>query len=87
MPKPPMLDIRGKPDEELFKLYKQVDELYHQGKTIKTREHKSGWPAIIIECDKLRLLTDTLSAEKWWAMHQKADHPGESSQSRLSDHA
>lgn len=60
------VDIRALPTEEKFKRYEEVHELWLQGKKITRAEHKSGFPAITIDCDDIHLLTDCLSLESWW---------------------
>jgi hypothetical protein len=56
-------------DAEKEKVYEQVDALFLQGKAIKVKEHKSGFPAITIDAEDIHILTDILSLEQWW--HQK----------------
>ncbi len=67
----PREDIRGLSDEEKVKRYEEVDRLFHQGKKVAVRQHKSGFPAITIDCESIRLLTDCLSLEDWWHKHNK----------------
>ena len=57
------------PDAEKEKVYEEVHALFLQGKAIKVREHKSGFPAITIDAEDIHILTDILSLEQWW--HQK----------------
>ncbi len=58
-------DIRLAPDEEKEKVYEEIHALFLQGKGIKMREHKSGFPAITVDCQDFHLLTDCLSLEAW----------------------
>jgi len=60
-------DIMLAPDEEKEKQYEEVHALFLQGKPIKVREHKSGFPAITVDCEDIHLLTDIISLELWWA--------------------
>ena len=60
-------DIRLSPDEEKEKVYDQINELYLQGKAIKVREHRSGFPAVTVDTEGIHLITDCISLEQWWA--------------------
>ena len=62
-------DIMLDPDAEKDNVYEQVHALFLQGKAIKVREHKSGFPAVTIDAEDIHILTDILSLEQWW--HQK----------------
>ena len=62
----PRVDIRGASDEEKHRHYGAVDALYRRGKTVKVKEHKSGFPAVTVVCEYIHLLTDCLSLETWW---------------------
>jgi len=59
-------NIMLKTDEEKEKIYEQIDHLYRQGKKVIIKEHKSGFPAISIDCEDISVITDILSLEKWW---------------------
>jgi hypothetical protein len=60
-------DIRALPDDEKAKVYEQVDAKYLEGKEAKTAAHKSGFPAITIDCDDIHVIADILSLEQWWS--------------------
>ena len=60
-------DIRLDADEEKEKVYDQINNLYLQQKVIKVREHRSGFPAVTVDCEDIHILTDILSLERWWA--------------------
>ena len=60
-------DIRSDPDEEKEKVYDQIDERYLQGKPITVKEHKSGFPAVSVDCEGIHIITDIISLERWWA--------------------
>lgn len=62
-------DIMLDPDAEKEKVYEQVHALFLQGKEVKVREHKSGFPALTIDAEDIHILTDIFSLEQWW--HQK----------------
>jgi len=63
-------DIRSKSDEEKERRYEEVDTLFHKGKEVTLKEHRSGFPAVTLDCGHIHLLTDCLSLESWWARHK-----------------
>lgn len=71
MPRVQRLNIMGESDEEKHKHYEAVDVLYRKGKEVKTKEHRSGFPAITVDCENIHLLTDCLSLETWFATFAK----------------
>jgi len=68
---PQRLDIRGASDEEKHKHYERVDALYRQGKAVRIKEHRSGFPAVTVDCGDIHLLTDIISLETWWTAFGK----------------
>ena len=64
-------DIRLDPDEEKAKVYEQIDALFKKGKDVKIKEHRSGFPAIAVDCEDIHILTDCLSLEAWQANRRK----------------
>jgi len=60
-------DIMMSPGEEKEKVYDQIHALYHQGKEARIREHRSGFPAVTVDCEDIHILTDIISLEQWWA--------------------
>jgi len=66
-------DIRLSPDEEKEKVYDQIHALYHQGKEARIREHKSGFPAVTVDCEDIHILTDIISLEQWWAKQKQKE--------------
>ena len=66
-------DIRSSPDEEKEKVYDQIHALYHQGKEARIREHKSGFPAVTVDCEDIHILTDIISLERWWAKQKQKE--------------
>ena len=66
-------DIRLKPDEEKEKVYCQIQALYLTGKPVSMKEHKSGFPAVTVDCEDIHILTDILSIEQWWAKLKARD--------------
>ena len=61
------------PDEEKYEIYRQIDQLYQKGKHVTTKEHRSGFPAITIDCEEIHVLTDCLSLEEWNRKEKKGD--------------
>ena len=59
-------DILLDPDAEKEKVYEQINDLFLQGKPVKVRQHKSGFPAVTIDAEDIHILTDILSLEQWW---------------------
>jgi len=60
-------DIMLDPDEENGRVYQQINNLFLQGKYVKVQEHKSGFPAVTVDCEDIHILTDIISLEQWWA--------------------
>ena len=65
--------IMDKPDEEKEKVYDQIHALYHKGKEARIREHKSGFPAVTVDCEDIHILTDIISLEQWWAKQKEKE--------------
>ncbi len=61
-------DIRLQPDKEKEKVYEEIHSLFLQGKKVQMEEHKSGFPAVTVDCEDIHILTDILSVERWWQM-------------------
>ncbi|GAJ05467.1 unnamed protein product, partial [marine sediment metagenome] len=66
-------DIRSFPDEGKEKVYDQIHSLFHQGKEARIREHKSGFPAVTVDCEDIHILTDSISLEQWWAKQKQKE--------------
>ncbi len=64
-------DIMLDSDEEKEKVYEQIHALYLQGKSVKVKEQKSGFPAVTVDCEDIHILTDIISLEQWWAKKKK----------------
>ena len=77
MPRVRRVDIILASDEEQYKHYEAVDALYRQGKEVSIKEHKSGFPAVTVDCGDIHLLTDCLSLEAWWTTFGKQRTPPE----------
>ena len=59
-------DLRGKPDEEKVAIYDDISRRWLNGARVKSREHKSGFPAITVDCEDIHILTDCLSVESYF---------------------
>ncbi len=59
-------DIMLNQDEEKGKVYEKINDLFLQGKPVKVKEHKSGFPAVTVDCEDIHILTDIISLEQWW---------------------
>jgi len=66
-----MLDPNG----EKEKVYEEINDLFLQGKHVKVKEHKSGFPTVTVDCGDIHILTDIISLEQWWAKKKKAEQP------------
>jgi len=66
-------DIRSKPNEAKEKVYCQIQAHYLTGKAVSMKEHKSGFPAVTVDCEDTHIITDILSIEQWWAKLKQRD--------------
>jgi hypothetical protein len=64
-------DIRLSPDEEKEEAYKLIDGLVELGVPVTVKEHRSGFPAVTVDCGEVHILTDILSLEAWSAKKKK----------------
>ena len=60
-------DIRLALDEVKRETYELIDSLFEVGISVSIKEHKSGFPAVTVDCGAVHILTDILSLEEWWA--------------------
>lgn len=66
-------DIRLQPDKEKEKVYEEIHALFLQGKKVQMEEHKSGFPAVTVDCEGIHILTDILSLEGWWHKQKRLE--------------
>ena len=66
-------DILLDPDEDKERVYEQIHTLYRQRKSVNVREHKSGFPAVTVDCEDIHILTDIISLEKWWSKKKEQE--------------
>ena len=59
-------DIMLDQDGEKGKVYEKINDLFLRGKPVKVKEHKSGFPAVTVDCEGIHILTDIISLEQWW---------------------
>ena len=64
-------DIGLASDEEKEQTYKLIDGLVELGIPVSVKEHRSGFPAVTVDCGEVHILTDILSLEAWWAKKKK----------------
>jgi len=64
-------DIRLASVEEKEETYKLIDGLAEVGVPVAVKEHRSGFPAVTVDCGEVHILTDILSLEAWWAKKKK----------------
>jgi hypothetical protein len=65
-------DLRLASVQEKEETYKLIDGLANLGITVSIEEHKSGFPAVTVDCGDVHILTDILSLEEWRAKQKKA---------------
>ena len=65
-------DIMLQPDEEKEKVYEEVHALFLQGKNVQMGEHKSGFPAVTVDCEDIHIRTDIISMEQWWGKRKES---------------
>jgi hypothetical protein len=65
-------DLRLASIQEKEETYKLIDGLAELGITASIKEHKSGFPAVTVDCGDVHILTDILSLEEWWAKQKEA---------------
>ena len=58
-------DIRLKPAEEKERIYLKIDTLWQLGVGVSIEQHRSGFPAVTVDCGDVHILTDILSLEEW----------------------
>ena len=66
-------DMRLDPVDEKEKVYEQIHALYLKGKSIRVKEHKSGFPAVTVDCEDIHIITDIISLEQWWAKKKEQE--------------
>ena len=66
-------DIMLKPKEEKERECLKIDTLFQLGIGVSIKEHKSGFPAVTVDCGDVHILTDILSLEEWWAKKKQIE--------------
>ena len=66
-------DIMLKPKEEKERVYLKIDTLVQLGMEVSIKEHKSGFPAVTVDCGDVHILTDILSLEEWWVKKKQIE--------------
>lgn len=62
---PKRKNIMLKPVAEKEGVYGQIDALFAQGEEVKHGAHRSGFPAVYVDCGDIHIITDILSLEDW----------------------
>ena len=52
--------------------YEEIHKLYKSGVSVSVKEHRSGFPAVTVDCGDIHILTDCLSLEEWWGKMKEA---------------
>jgi len=60
-------DIMAASVEEKEETYKLIGGLVELDVPVAVKEHRSGFPAVTVDCGEIHILTDILSLEAWWA--------------------
>jgi hypothetical protein len=68
---PKRKDIRLASDGEKEETYKLIDQLAELKIPVSVEEHRSGFPAVTVDCGEVHILTDIISLEQWQARKQK----------------
>ena len=61
-------DLRLETEEEKEKIYDHIRTLFLQGEPIKLQVHKSGFPAVTVDCYNIHITSDWSNIEAWWLM-------------------
>ncbi|MBA7658663.1 hypothetical protein ES703_66622 [subsurface metagenome] len=72
MPRVNRKDLMLAPVPVKEEMYEEIHKLYKSGIAVSHKEHRSGFPAITVDCGDIHILTDCLSLEDWWAKKKEA---------------
>ena len=64
-------DIRLASDREKEETYNLIDQLAELKIPVSVKEHRSGFPAVTVDCGEVHILTDIISLEQWQARKQR----------------
>ena len=59
-------DIRGSSKSEKEAAYLRINTLWQLGLPASVKCHRSGFPAVTVDCGEEHIITDILSLEQWW---------------------
>jgi hypothetical protein len=62
-------DLRLASTQEKEDTYKLIDGLAELNIPVSVKEHKSGFPAVTVDCGEIHILTDILSLERRQSWH------------------
>jgi hypothetical protein len=73
---PKRRDIRLASEREKEEIYKLIDRLAELKIPVSVKEHRSGFPAITVDCGEVHILTDIISLENWQARKRNKEDAG-----------
>lgn len=59
-------NIMLSPTEDKETVYLRINTLWQMGLPVTLQQHRSGFPAVTVDCGDEHILTDILSLEQWW---------------------
>ena len=59
-------DIRGSASQEKVTTYFRIHMQWQLGVPVTLKQHRSGFPAVTVDCGDDHIITDILSLEQWW---------------------
>ena len=66
-------DVMLKPDAEKIQVYEDIPKRFKAGEKVEIKEHRSGFPAVTVDCGDIHILTDILSGEVWWKRKRETE--------------
>lgn len=66
-------DIMLKPDAEKIQVYEDIHKRFKAGDEVEIKEHRSGFPAVTVDCGDIHIVTDILSVEAWWQRKRETE--------------
>lgn len=58
-----------KPDAEKVQVYEDIHRRYQAGERVAIKEHRSGFPAVTVDCGDIHIL----SVEAWWQKKRETE--------------
>jgi len=60
------VNIMNRPEDEKREIYQRIHTQWLKGVPVTLEQHRSGFPAVTVDCGEDHILTDILSLEEWW---------------------